>query len=784
MISTGWAPSSSNWLKVIKFKGMGTKDEKFLKRLLATFKVEAEEHLKAISAGLLQMEKEASAEKRAAIIQNIFREAHSLKGAARSVNLSEVEAVCHALEGLFARWKNQGVAASAEEYDALHRELDLLARLTSAGLSGAAAVDREQVQAAIRRLKRAALGPVAPTSGEPPPEKGSPAPPPEPEISAPRPDIEPVSTESVRVSVAKLQELLQQSEEFLSARLAAGQILAEVGEASNALIRWRAEWTKVQPLLRGLQQSLETGQGLSSEMIRGLRWERVFEFLQWNETRHKSLEGQLSHLAGMAEQGYWLLNRLVEALTADLKKVLMLPFQPALEILPRLVRDLARSNGKEAELLIQGGEIEIDRRVLDELKDPLIHLVRNCIDHGIEQPKERERRGKPPRGRITVAIVSLEGGKVEIRVSDDGAGIDTAKVLQAAIKLGLRSPEASVESKESEIWPLIFEPGLSTSPIITDISGRGQGMAILREKAEKLGGSYTVESEAGVGATFRLVLPITMATFRGTLVRLGDRRFAVPTRNVEQVRRVNRAEIRTVENRETIELDGRALALVRLREVLELAEDTSNAPGFLPVLVLTAADKRIGFGVDEVLYEQEVLEKPLGGQLSRVRNISGVTILGTGELAPILNVADLLKSAVKLSLAGRRPTPSAPEQRKQAAILVVEDSITARTLLKNILEGAGYRVETAVDGLDAFGKLREGGFDLVVSDVDMPRMNGFDLTARIRRERELAEVPVVLVTALESREDRERGVEVGANAYIVKSSFDQSNLLETIKRII
>jgi two-component system, chemotaxis family, sensor kinase CheA len=188
--------------------------------------------------------------------------------------------------------------------------------------------------------------------------------------------------------------------------------------------------------------------------------------------------------------------------------------------------------------------------------------------------------------------------------------------------------------------------------------------------------------------------------------------------------------------------------------------------------------------VDEVLYEQEVLEKPLGAQLSRVRNLAGVTVLGTGELAPILNVADLFKSAVKASYTVRRPVPAELAVKLRGAILVAEDSITARTLLKNILEAAGYRVETAVDGLDAFVKLQAGAFDLVVSDVDMPRMNGFDLTEKVRRDRELGETPVVLVTALESREDRERGVEVGANAYIVKSSFDQSNLLETVKRLI
>ncbi len=763
---------------------MGSKDEEFLKRLLATFKVEAGEHLQAISAGLLQLEKEADPEKRAALVQNVFREAHSLKGAARSVSLGEVEAVCQALESLFARWKSPATAASAAEFDALYQALDLLTGLTEAGVSGAATVDPVQVQAAIRRLQRAALEQPSSSPGPPPLESELPPPSPGPQVALRPAAAEAAPAESVRVSRAKLEELLQESEEFLAARLATGQILTEVNAVEADLRRWGTEWAKIQTLIRAWPGSLETAAAPGLESSPGLRLPQVFEFLQRSETRHKSLEGRVTRLAQSAKQGYWLLSRLVEALTTDLKKVLMLPVQPALEILPRLVRDLARASGKEAELVIRGGEIEIDRRVLDELKDPLIHLVRNCIDHGIEKPEERQQRGKPRQGRITVAIASLEGGKVEIRVADDGAGIDAAKVRQAAAKIGLQTPEEAGDMAESSIWPLIFAPGLSTSPIITDISGRGLGLAILQEKAEKLGGVYTVESKPGVGTTFSLVLPITMAAFRGILVRLGSRVFVVPTRNVEQVRRVRREEIRTVESRETIELDGRALALIRLEEVLELPEDSRTAADFLSVLVLSAADKRIAFRVDEVLYEQEVLEKPLGCQLSRVRNVSGVTVLGTGELAPILNVADLLKSAVKVSLAGVRAAPAAAEELEPAAILVVEDSITARTLLKNILEGAGYRVETAVDGLDAFGKLKEGGFDLVVSDVDMPKMNGFDLTARLRRERSLAELPVVLVTALESVEDRERGVEVGANAYIVKSSFDQSNLLETIKRII
>ena len=764
---------------------MGSKDEEFLKRLLATFKVEAEEHLKAMASGLLQLEKRPSPDQQAAIIQTVFREAHSLKGAARAVNLREVEAVCQSLESVFARWKRQDTASFPEEFDLLHQALDLVERLVAAGPESA---EKPRIREIIQGLESAARDLPALPRERPPVKKEVDSAAVDPGSLPPAIEKDATAPEYVRVSLAKLQEFLQQSEEFLSARLAAGHILAEANQLSSTLLAWRVEWNKVQPVVRALHRNLGTDADIAPDTAKGasLQDHRVFEFLHWGEAYHKSLEGRAGQLARAAEQGYRLMSRLVEALTEDLKKVLMLPFQPALEIFPRLVRDLARSSGKEAELIIRGGEIEIDRRVLEEIKDPLVHLVRNCIDHGLESPEERQRRGKPARGRITIAIIPQEGGKVEVSVADDGAGIDAAKVRQAAIELDLVTSAEAEKAEESELWTHIFAAGLSTSPIITDISGRGLGLAILREKTEKLGGAYSVETKTGAGTTFRLLLPITMATFRGTLVRLGRRLFVIPTRNVEQVRRVSRDEIRTVENRATIELNGRAVALVRLEEVLELTPEARGVEtgDQVPILVLNSSEKRLAFGVDEVLYEQEVLEKPLGGLLSRVRNLSGVTILGTGELAPILNVADLLKSAVKVSLTGGKPAAAGPEERAPGAILVAEDSITARTLLKNILEAAGYRVETAVDGLDAFGKLQGGGFDLVVSDVDMPRMNGFDLTEKIRRNRELGETPVVLVTALESREDRERGIEVGANAYIVKSSFDQSNLLETVKRFI
>jgi two-component system chemotaxis sensor kinase CheA len=419
--------------------------------------------------------------------------------------------------------------------------------------------------------------------------------------------------------------------------------------------------------------------------------------------------------------------------------------------------------------------------------------VRNCLDHGIETPEERARQQKPPRGTITLTFEAKDSRLVEITVSDDGAGIDVDQVKSAALKLGLISAETIARQSQQETLALIFQSGISTSPIITDISGRGLGLAIVREKAEKLGGGVSVDTQRAVGTTFRLLAPLTLATFRGILVCVREHVFVLPTSHVERALRVSQKDIRTVENRETIPLDDQIVALVGLGNVLGLPARRENlwssaawAAGptdHIPVVVLASSNQRIAVYVDEVLAEDEFLVKGLGKQLRRVRNIAGATVLGTGKVVPVLNVPDLLKSAVRAA-AVETPAVTGQTATRSGKILVAEDSITARTLLKNILETAGYQVATAIDGADALTQLCSSEFDLVVSDVDMPRLSGFELTTKIRGDRKLAELPVVLVTALESREDRERGIDVGANAYIIKRSFDQSNLLEVVHRLL
>jgi two-component system chemotaxis sensor kinase CheA len=480
-----------------------------------------------------------------------------------------------------------------------------------------------------------------------------------------------------------------------------------------------------------------------------------------------------------------LIGKLVDDLLENSKKLLMLPLATLGGLLSKLVRDLCRDQGKEAELTIRGEEVAIDKRILEQLKDPLVHLLRNSIDHGIETPEQRRRVGKAPRAAITLTVLPVNSTQVEISVSDDGAGVDVEKVKAAAGRRGLVARNTSDPLDESAALALVFETDISTSPMLTRVSGRGLGLAIVREKVEKLGGRVAIESHRGSGTTIRMRLPLTLATFRGVLIESAQRLFILPTAQVDRVTRFKPQDVQTVEGRRTLALNGRAVALVDLAEVLQLPTTarSSHSTDATPVLVLGAGEQRVAFAVDAVLDEREVLVKRLTKPLSRVRNIDGATILGSGEVAPILNVPDLLKSARTAGATPGTPAAAVPSATPAKRILVVEDSITSRMLLKGILESAGYDVKTAVDGIDAFTALRAERFDLVVSDVEMPRMNGFDLTARIRAERTLAEVPVVLVTALESREDREHGIDVGANAYLVKSSLDQSDLLEALRRL-
>lgn len=735
---------------------MDKKQEAFLLELLNDFKVEALEHHQAIINGLIELEKNPSSAESKQNIETTFREVHSLKGAARAVNQIEIGRFCQSIEGIFHALKQGSAQLTPEHFDALYLSVDLLGVMLKEIDLQKKSVSASALAQCMKRLDTMMLGKPLETPMEipkPPPfipggdSRDKPAsrqPLSKEQTEQQTPAEDPAtgqksvltgkdsSRDTVRITTSKLQTLLREAEEFISVKTSFRYYIREIEKKQNK---------EFDPIIREM------------------------------------------------DQFHHALSRMVDDLLIDIKKTLLNPFSSLLDVVPRIVRDLGKEYNKEINLTIRGGDIEIDRRILEELKDPLIHLIRNCIDHGLETPQARKNAGKDPNGLLDISVKLDSGSLVVITIRDDGAGIDREKVLQAAIKNGQITQEASGRLADNEILGLIFRSGISTSPFITDISGRGLGMAIVADKVADLGGDVTVSSTPGKGTSFVITLPVTLSNFRGILLQIEDQPFIVPTISVERAIRITKKEIHTVESRNIILVQGESVPLVRLGDVLAIPSrgqrKKEDIP--LPVLILNHAKKRVAFIVDQVNGEQEGMVKGMGPQLIHVRNITGVTILGGGQVIPILNVPELIDSSAGLSFGqGADFDSEQPEiiSEHQKYILVAEDSITLRSLLRNILESSGYKVRTAVDGLEAFQFLQNETFDLVVSDVEMPRLNGFDLTIRVRGDKTLAETPVILVTALDSPVDRQRGMECGANAYIVKGSFEQSNLLETIQRLI
>lgn len=742
---------------------MGSKEEEFLKRLRAMFQLEAEERVNSIITNLVILERASNKEDQQEILEIIFREAHSLKGAARSVNLRDIESICQGIETTFAKLKKQEIKFSQELFDNLQLRLDELKK----GLSLTDKPATEEKSIVVNEINKEEKVIEKPIEKEISKQEIEQTLNKEQSIQQDNILLKTNKTNvanTIRVNVEKLDKLMLETEELIFVKLAINEQVSELNELKNILVNWQEELKNINT------KSLDNKQ-INSQ----------FDLIKYSFDKVQTLENKLSNLVIKAESDKRTTYHLVDNLLEDMKKVLMLPFSTQTNIFPKLVRDISREQNKEIDFIIEGDNIEVDRRVLEQIKDPLIHILRNSIDHGIETPSIRAQQGKNAKAEIKL-VIAQEGNKIKITISDNGKGINVEQVKEKALKQKLISLEQSKTMSSQEIISLIFESGLSTSPIITDISGRGLGMAIVKEKVDNLGGSITLSTQDWVGTSLELLLPASLATVRGVLISVSNQLFIIPTINVEQVLRIKKTSIKTIENKETIFFNQQTLALVALSNILSLPTNSDKSE-YLIVLVLRSGENKLAFIVDNVISEQEVLVKSLGKQLVRVRNISAATILGNGKVALILNVLDLIKSAIKQT--GNYQSVNAQETNvKQSTVLVAEDSITARMLIKNILEMSGYQVKTAVDGLEALILLKNEDFDLVISDIEMPRMNGFELTTKIRQDKKLADLPVVLVTSLDSRQDRERGIDVGASAYIVKSDFEQSNLLAVVEKLI
>ncbi|MGA1285406.1 MAG: hybrid sensor histidine kinase/response regulator, partial [Prochlorothrix sp.] len=511
------------------------------------------------------------------------------------------------------------------------------------------------------------------------------------------------------------------------------------------------------------------------------------------ETYLQKLGSLSEHLRSALYEDITRLEMISDELEEGIRTLRLLPLSTLFNLFPRMVRDLARQEQKQVELVIEGGETKADKRIVEEMRDPLMHMIRNAIDHGVETPARRRQQGKPETATLTLRSYQTPSSIV-IEVQDDGKGLDVMAVKETALRRGLVRPEELESLIESQIQNLILQPGFSTCTMVTEISGRGVGLDVLRTNVEHLKGTIEVESTPGQGCLIRVQLGTTLTTAHVMIVAIQQRNYAIPVEFVQTACLVSPEDIFTIEGRDTIVYDQQPISVAFLADLLELSSSGSNLPKKqrLPCIIVRAGADRLGLFVDDLVDEQDVVLKPQSQLLKRVRNVSGATILGTGEVCMVLNPQDLIQSVRRkrsavlsssLSSSGSAIGVSSALPQQQV-VLLVEDSIATRTQEKRILEGAGYQVITAVDGMDGFNKLQANSVDAVVSDVQMPNLDGLGLTARIRQHQEYNEIPVILVTTLASDEDRRRGADAGANAYITKGSFSQDVLLETLQRLI
>ena len=440
--------------------------------------------------------------------------------------------------------------------------------------------------------------------------------------------------DTIRVATGKIDTLMTQAGELLVAGLKIDQRLNELGDVERTIEEWNREWVK----LRAANSDLwhDTNRDELRPFIK---------LLDMNQERLRSLVTNVSELKRGFSRDALHLSRVTNDLGEGVMKVRMLPVSTIFDAFPRMVRDLARDTGKEVELILEGAETELDRKVLESIKDPLIHILRNSVDHGIERPEERAKAGKPIKGTVTVKAFQ-KGNNIVIEVIDDGGGINREKVKQSAIKADLITSDDAHTMSDDEALRLIFAPGLSTSSVITGTSGRGVGMDVVRRNVEALQGQIDIVSVLGQGTTMTLMLPLTLATTQELLVQVGDQIYGIPISSVERIERVMAKDISAVVGRQAVVVDNDPVSLMRLSEVLERkdVEQVIAADGKMPVVILGSGKKRVAFQVDAVVGQQETVVKGLGKQLSRVRNVAGATILGSGKVIMTLNPVDLMKS--------------------------------------------------------------------------------------------------------------------------------------------
>nr|CAD5970523.1 Chemotaxis protein CheA [Planktothrix pseudagardhii] len=840
--------------------------------LREVFKTASAEHLQNLNDGLLYLEKNPHDLIK---LEELLREAHSLKGDAGMLGVKDVATLAHQIEHLLGGLKRQETILSAELVDRISHGIDAMGQLVHAAVTGepsgintfhslaylmgakpATPAATVSIPPAVVKPEPPAPAPVVVETSEedkiaPVTIHQPPTPSPEPISPTPSKQKVPVTTtpeaaykiETIRVPTGNLDGLMTQTGELTVTKIRIAHRLSEIEEITSLWEEWSRDAFVNRFIVHDLENRLNhqnSGNGTMGQLQ---------NYYHRSAERLEQLGRLINQLRNTFSEDIARLEMISDELEDGVRTLRLLPLSTIFNLFPRMVRDLARQQGKEIELVISGGDTRADKRILEEMKDPLMHILRNAIDHGIETPEEREQKGKVP-----LAKIELKGYQtathVVLEVRDDGRGLDIEQIKQTALKRGICQAEELLGMSAQQIHALIFTPGFTTRTVVTEVSGRGVGMDVVRTNVERLKGIIQVDSSPGKGCLFRIQLGTTLATAHVLIVSVQGISYAIPVEFVQMTRLVMSTEIFAIEGRETIVFEDQPISVAKLADLLEIrliqserasekisstetksrssasssflqsfaqtspsvggnglsmpagnleqsfsprtlnkTENSEPVDVSLPCIILKVGEEKLGLFVDALIDEQDVVLKPQSQLLKRVRNVAGATILGTGEVCIILSPQDLIKSIRKQAGVIPSPTRRAPLNIQESSshkpvILLVEDSIATRTQEKRILESAGYEVVTAVDGLDGFNKLTARAFDAVVSDIQMPNLDGLSLTAKIRQNQDYSELPIILVTSLASDEDKRKGAEAGANAYITKASFNQEVLIETLKRLV
>ena len=737
--------------------------------LAELFHQEAECQSAALTLGLLDLERDPAAAEQ---LEALMRAAHSLKGAARIVGNDAAVRVAHAMEDCFVAAQNGKIVLSSEATDRLLACTDLLTRiaLTAPEEMGTWNVEkRKVVDDAINSIQ-------AITSGE----TGEGRSPHNQSTEAPAPLEVPDSPSGSRTGRDAQDRVLRVTAENLNRLLGlAGESLVEsrwLTPYAESLLRLKRQQWKLSKTLEHLRDESRAGHDFSERAAARLTeaQQQAAFCMQELADRHAELELFVRRSTNLSHRLY------SEALASRMR-----PFADGIQGFPRMVRDLARSLGKEVRLEIAGESTRVDRDVLEKLEAPLTHLLRNAVDHGMESPEERKRLGKPCCGSIRLEARHA-AGLLLIVVEDDGCGISLDDLREAVVRRKLTTAQVAEQLSEEELLDFLFLAGFSLRDNVTETSGRGVGLDIVRNMAKLVGGSVRIASHLGRGTRFQLQLPLTLSVIRALLVDVSGEPYALPLVRIHSTVRVPRSSIEMLEGREHISFGGQRVGMVAACQVL--GKGTLSAGDELSIVILGDHTRRFGLVVDKFLGERQLVVQPLDPRIGKIKDISAGALMQDGSPVLICDLDDMERSIEALVSGGHlsklQQSEGVSNERGSKRILVVDDSLTVRELERKLLANAGYEVEVAVDGMDGWNAVRTQPYDLVVTDIDMPRMDGIDLVRLIKKDPRLKSLPVMIVSYKDRPEDRDRGLEAGADYYLTKGSFHDETLMNAVTDLI